>query len=237
MRQALLRMLTMQHHMNQKVHPEWIAQNFAWYRAVWIECAELMDHIGYKWWKHQALDNHQMILEIIDIWHFGMSAQFQPGQPIETIATDIEHAFHTSQCRPSSTERQPQPPTICPHTLQKQALLTATEALAQHALDTKTFSIALFWDLMTVANVDFNTLYTHYIGKNILNIFRQDNGYKEGYYIKQWQGKEDNEHLSCILMALDSQSPQFDHHIYQALQMRYNELVIELQTELSEPKN
>ena len=31
-----------------------------------------------------------------------------------------------------------------------------------------------------------------YIGKNCLNQFRQDNGYKEGHYIKVWNGKEDN---------------------------------------------
>jgi len=51
MRQKLLTMLAMQDSMNTKVHPEWITQNYEWYRAVWIECGELMDHQGYKWWK------------------------------------------------------------------------------------------------------------------------------------------------------------------------------------------
>ena len=50
---AILTMLRLQDQMNQKVHPDWVSQNYEWYRAVWIECAELMDHVGYKWWKHQ----------------------------------------------------------------------------------------------------------------------------------------------------------------------------------------
>ncbi|MFA6630524.1 MAG: dUTPase, partial [Sulfuricurvum sp.] len=35
-------------------------------------------------------------------------------------------------------------------------------------------------------------LYRLYVGKNILNQFRQDHGYKEGHYIKIWNGLEDN---------------------------------------------
>ena len=35
-------------------------------------------------------------------------------------------------------------------------------------------------------------VYIDYITKNCLNKFRQDNGYKDGSYIKNWNGKEDN---------------------------------------------
>jgi hypothetical protein len=38
-----------------------------------------------------------------------------------------------------------------------------------------------------------------YIGKNILNIFRQDHGYKDGSYKKIWNGKEDNVIMQEIL--------------------------------------
>ena len=43
-----------------------------------------------------------------------------------------------------------------------------------------------------MSGLDLNTLYKLYVGKNILNQFRQDNGYKEGTYIKVWDGEEDN---------------------------------------------
>ena len=73
-RDAVLNMLQMQHRMNTRVHEHWIAQNFEWYRAAWIECGELMDHVGYKWWKKQTPDMEQVRLEVVDIWHFGLSA-------------------------------------------------------------------------------------------------------------------------------------------------------------------
>ena len=40
--------------------------------------------------------------------------------------------------------------------------------------------------------LDLETLYRLYVGKNILNQFRQDNGYKDDTYIKVWNGEEDN---------------------------------------------
>ena len=77
MKQEILNMLEMQEEMNNRVHYSWRNQNFEWYRAIWIECAELMDHYGYKWWKHQEPDEAQVQLEIVDIWHFGMSCLLQ----------------------------------------------------------------------------------------------------------------------------------------------------------------
>ena len=38
----------------------------------------------------------------------------------------------------------------------------------------------------------FNLLFNKYMTKNILNKFRQDNGYKDNFYIKDWDGREDN---------------------------------------------
>jgi len=51
MKQQLATMLELQGDMNTKVHAEWRDQNFEWYRAIWVECAELLDHYGWKWWK------------------------------------------------------------------------------------------------------------------------------------------------------------------------------------------
>ncbi len=44
MKQALLNMLHMQDRMNTRVHENWPAQNFEWYRAIWIECGEALPH-------------------------------------------------------------------------------------------------------------------------------------------------------------------------------------------------
>ena len=204
MREALLTMLDMQHRMNTRVHEDWINQDFEWYRAIWIECGELMDHFGYKWWKQQTPDMEQVRLEIIDIWHFGMSALFHGGKDPEAVADAI--LLDLEGFQPSGAD-----------------VREATETLAQHSLANKGFSAAVFWDLMHAADLDFQKLYTSYVGKNVLNFFRQDHGYQEGTYEKTWQGREDNEHLVELSAELDPQQSAYSTQLYAALEQRYRE--------------
>jgi dimeric dUTPase (all-alpha-NTP-PPase superfamily) len=206
LKQALMNMLTMQDKMNSRVHENWVEQGFEWYRAAWIECGELIEHYGYKWWKKQDTDIEQVRLEIIDIWHFGLSALFDKGKNIEQIATAIEQELTAYQ------------PTGL-------GVREATEALALHSLQTRGFSPSRFWDLMLAADMDFDHLYRAYVGKNVLNFFRQDNGYKAGTYVKNWAGREDNEHLVEIVEPLDKGAADFADQVYRALEDRYQQLV------------
>ena len=205
MKQPLINMLEMQHRMNTRVHEDWINQGFEWYRATWVECGELMDHQGYKWWKAQAADLPQVQLEIVDIWHFGMSAILAEEGDIGMSAERI-----LAECE----QREPG----------DLAVLEATESLAEHVLVNKSFSPAKFWDLMTAASMSFDQLYTSYVGKNVLNFFRQDHGYNNGSYMKEWAGREDNEHLFELAEALDSSSAAYADELYQALAARYQKL-------------
>lgn len=202
MKQQLVTMLTMQDSMNRKVHPQWVEQKFEWYRAVWIECGELIDHYGYKWWKKQNPDMEQVQLEVVDIWHFGMSALFD-GRTIEAIADAI-----LSEIPGNAT---PVP------------LREAVEALVLSTLTTKSFSAKDFWAVMLASGLTFDELYRQYVGKNVLNFFRQDHGYKEGTYNKVWQGKEDNEHLVELSLTLDILSSTYRDDLYKALKARYLE--------------
>lgn len=198
-------MLSLQDKMNSKVHADWIDQGFEWYRALWIECGELMDHQGYKWWKKQLADIEQVQLEIVDIWHFGLSMLIDERRDFVGIAA--------AMCE-SLQQRQ----------VQNTSVLLATEALAADTLVRKQFSVPLFWDLLESAEMGADQLYTAYIGKNVLNFFRQDHGYKTGTYIKQWQGREDNEHLSEIVTGLDCHADNFADQLYLALAERYQAL-------------
>lgn len=204
MKQAFMTMLAMQDSMNQKVHSDWSGQDFAWYRAIWIECGELIEHYGYKWWKKQQPDMDQVKLEVVDVWHFGMSALFAPGQSQQEIAEAMVEQLQGYQ-------------------YQGQGVREATEALALNTLETKGFSVLRFWDLLNAVEMSFEDLYQQYVGKNVLNFFRQDNGYKQGSYIKLWQGREDNEHLVEILAQLDQHSTTFSDDVYQALAQRYSQ--------------
>ncbi|WP_170150130.1 dUTP diphosphatase [Parahaliea mediterranea] len=213
MQQALENMLAMQHRMNTRIHAHWIEQNFAWYRAIWIECGELIEHYGYKWWKKQEPDMEQVRLEVIDIWHFGLSALFTPG----TGRDGDDAALIADMAADIAAE-------VADYTPRALDVREATEALAQHALQSKGFCVSRFWDLMLAAGLDFQSLYSAYVGKNVLNFFRQDNGYKDGSYIKNWQGREDNEHLVELMAALDEGAADFADQVYRALEQRYRTL-------------
>src|SRR5664279_3722865 len=70
-------MLELQDGMNSKVNPAWVAANNNWYRAIQVEGVEAIEHHGWKWWKKQECDLPQLRMELVDIWHFILSASIQ----------------------------------------------------------------------------------------------------------------------------------------------------------------
>ena len=90
-------MLDLQEAMNSRVHQDWREQGFEWYRAIWIECAELMDHYGWKWWKKQSPDSEQVKLELIDIWHFGLSILLVDGVQVADINETLSQGLSTAK--------------------------------------------------------------------------------------------------------------------------------------------
>ena len=66
--------------------------------------------------------------------------------------------------------------------------------------------------------MSLDILFAKYIGKNVLNKFRQNNGYKEGNYRKIWGDLEDNE----VLIEVLSKGAVSASEIYEQLQKIYD---------------
>lgn len=211
MKQALITMLELQDTMNATVNSEWRAQGNAWYRAIWVECAELLDHYGWKWWKAQQPDVEQVELELIDIWHFGISIALETCKQgdYESLADTLERQL-SSALGSVDDDKSPE------------AFRCAVEAFAQNTLQGKEFDAEGFARLMAYIDLSFDGLFRRYVAKNVLNIFRQNHGYKEGTYRKLWGGREDNEHLMELLADLD-QSDISHERIYSGLSERYQQ--------------
>ena len=78
-----------------------------------------------------------------------------------------------------------------------------------------------FFSMALYCGVNLKTLYTLYIGKNILNRFRQDNGYKEGSYVKVWNGDEDN----VVMLDIMAKNPEYGvDELYKSLDEVYQKL-------------
>lgn len=194
-------MLSMQDAMNSRVSDTWRDNGYEWYRAIWVECAEMLDHHGWKWWKHQEIDVPQVQLELVDIFHFGLSLRLMTGAEVEEISTQLADQLT--------------------HTTEQNDFKLALESLASAAVTNKEFDALAFADCMRLIGMDLNGLFRQYVGKNTLNFFRQDHGYKDGTYIKIWHGEEDNEVLANVVNSLDPTADDFQAKLYQALEAKY----------------
>ncbi|WP_406610394.1 dUTP diphosphatase [Agarivorans sp. JK6] len=206
-------MLQLQDNMNAKVNPEWLTTRSPFLRAVVIEGAEAIEHHGWKWWKKQDCDLEQLQMELVDIWHFVLSelllqsdGEHAPAQAY--IFENIEQStvqFDGKQWQFSQL-----------NLLEKLELLIGLAAA-------KRTSIGLFSALLVDCKMSWVDLYQQYVSKNVLNFFRQDNGYKQGTYRKVWDGREDNEHLVELMANLDASALSFQDDLYQALHQRYGQ--------------
>ncbi|MBA6353817.1 MULTISPECIES: dUTP diphosphatase [unclassified Colwellia] len=194
-------MLTMQDAMNTRVSDTWQENGYEWYRAIWVECAEMLDHHGWKWWKHQEIDIAQVQLELVDIFHFGLSLRLMTGETVTSITDTL-----ATELTESSGEKD---------------FKIALENLASAAVTNKSFDAIALADCMRLMNMDLDELFRQYVGKNTLNFFRQDHGYKEGTYIKVWHGEEDNEVLANLVNTLDASASDFQQQLYAALEAKY----------------
>lgn len=201
MKQQLQVMLRLQDEINSVVNTDWRGQNFPWYRAIWVESAELLDHYGWKWWKKQSPEMDQVKLELVDIWHFGLSLELQHGAP-EAVAERMLGELKATTASAGDFREH-------------------LEAFTLNTLASRSFDLLGFAQLMADVELDFAELYRRYVGKNVLNRFRQDNGYKDGSYVKTWQGREDNEHLAELAGLLDTAAADYSEQLYLALESRY----------------
>ncbi|MFZ5374144.1 MAG: dUTP diphosphatase [Campylobacterota bacterium] len=191
-----------------------------WRRCVYMECAEMIDSFGWKHWKSiaQPTDYANLQIEIVDVWHFIMSLVLEDGiyREGETFAQMAEWMSetvgYTELCKAREGEFD-----------SDEALMLKIEILMRHALqpaidgDLEKMSDD-FFRLAAMGGLNLDTLYRLYVGKNILNQFRQDHGYKEGHYVKVWNGEEDNSVMKRSWEAHPYMTPD---ELYAALKAVY----------------
>ena len=208
-------MLSLQESMNSKVDPDWIKARYPYLRAVAIEGSEAIEHHGWKWWKKQDKDLAQLQMELIDIWHFLLSEILlrHGGDQEKALSSLLGALSKVKEQDLINFDGQKIQVNSCD-------LVSKLELLIATAISRR-IELALFGAIMMDCELSWTDLYSQYVGKNVLNMFRQDNGYKEGTYKKIWDGKEDNEHLVDILISLDPNKTKFKDQIYSALQKAY----------------
>lgn len=220
----ILQMLQLQQQLNDATNGEgWekgITKNgkiIDWKRCAYLECAELIESYPWKHWKNiDAQPDYENIkIEAVDIWHFIMSQgledyKIQALGSIEDLAKSIHTLvnFVTFLEETTPTQKNYYEQIKVVEVLMKKIFCEgSTEELMQ-----------AFIDVAVQSGLNLDSLYKLYVGKNILNQFRQDHGYKDGSYIKLWNGEEDNVTMQRILDENDTITPE---ELYEALEKAY----------------
>lgn len=192
-------LIRMQDQLNKRtIGDDWVDEEQDFLLAAGMEAAEAIDHHGWKWWKAGTPDMDQLRMELVDILHFVLSDTIRIDLTDELYRDFPVLALHKN----------------LPYILKR----LAAECFADSDLNQVVYFL---YAAFKAAGMSSDEIFKLYVGKNVLNAFRQNNGYKEGTYIKVWSGKEDNEYLTQILETTNIQSPTVDDDVYRALTASY----------------
>ena len=176
------KMVELQHQFNKQVAEDYLDKNFNWNSAIIAESGELLDSLGYKWWKKQEPDMENVKVEAIDLLHFVISDILQLNYNYEESleASFIDETI--SEFEENFTSD------IYEKEFEDEDLFGLVNILNYNEIP-RFATLKIMFKKLDMSNED---VYIAYITKNCLNKFRQNNGYKDGSYIKNWNGREDN---------------------------------------------
>jgi dimeric dUTPase (all-alpha-NTP-PPase superfamily) len=193
MEKKITQLVNLQNNLNNMTNgTEWTegttnkGKTINWITAMVLEGSEAIDSTPWKHWKaiEGVSDIENIKIEVVDIIHFLISeliAQYGEKTTIEKLTIILKDASPKAELDYKEFNK-----------VTKIFMLKALSIELSETQYTYTELIASFKEMMNEATLSFDELYNLYIMKNALNQIRQNNGYKEGTYIKIWNGEEDN---------------------------------------------
>ena len=216
-----VQMLNMQARLNDLTNgDEWMSGRtkegriIRWDLALMLEGVELLDSLNWKHWKdingEHDIDNAKM--ELVDMWHFFLSMCYDDDVKLNDLKVVIDSFVDKDLI------------------LTKESIITHltkhTQSLFEVVCNTDKIICRkhiIMYELLMLGNglkMNFDEVFKLYLGKNVLNIFRTNNGYKEGTYVKIWNDKEDN----VILKEMLDSGISNETELMEELQLRYDNL-------------
>lgn len=226
MKEKILDMFQLQEELNRKINENWkevrTYEDFA--RATWIECAELVDSLPWKWWKKQEADMENVQIEVVDIWHFIMSYILLRYKDAGEAVEGKEIVYFLKGVNGDFTEIDVKGEYINHYlgeTDRNKKIIFLAERVAEGFLKQNIEEGVFFFGLLVRNSISLDNLYLLYIGKNILNHIRQEKGYNSGEYKKVINGKEDNQYLFELVRKVSSRE-ELENKIREAFEKIHN---------------
>jgi hypothetical protein len=222
----MLKCLQLQDEINKRINKKWTKERTEedFFRAIWLETAELMEELPWKWWKRVETDYDNLQIEVVDIFHFLLSLILLKHYKVDKKDLYRDYVDIAISLFFYGLENSKK--------LSINELIVKTETLVKQALSGNDMGLILtFAEIVNTVFEDrslkthfeakeqatalqspendarhpFNQMYMLYIGKNILNRIRQEKGYKTGVYKKVINGLEDNKYLTQVIKQVKNE--------------------------------
>lgn len=184
-------LITTQHELNKKIHPDTSRylsgpQNYS--AAVLVEAGECLDSTSFCWWKKVDADVENIKTELVDILHFLISEALQKAHKKNENIKDIDEYNTKIVDKVYKQFLIAFNPTSAPRlfTNKHEFLQRLVKSLGIVGCNTLPiiYRIRHLEEACSLVNMSLDEVYSRYMVKNALNLFRQKNGYKEGTYVK-----------------------------------------------------
>ena len=185
-------------------------RKISWYQCIYMEVSEAIDSFNWKHWKNinNEPDWANIRVELVDIWHFIMSESIR--------INDEKYANKFLELQPKGDFDVD----VLVNSLESMLSLSVTSSIKPEANNIREIT-DIFFTIISHLDINIEDLYKRYVVKNQLNTFRQKNGYKDGSYIKLWNGVEDN----VIAFKLMDKNPTITPiELYKKLDFEYSQL-------------
>jgi len=182
----------------------------SWHRCIYMEAAEAIDSFNWKHWKDIEAEHdwENARVELVDIWHFIMSEGIHIG--------DTKYPEVFLEIIP---EKEPNGDKLIE--ILERLLAASAQSCVDHEHNHYHEVVNHFFAAIKEIGMSVDGLYNRYLIKNQLNKFRQDHGYKEGSYLKHWEGMEDN----IVAINIMNENPNLTpEELYKTLAKKYSKL-------------
>ena len=186
--------------------PEWLGKKkVQWIDAIICKAAEGISSSDYKWWENSEVDLLNIETETINLIHFIISILLEEKEVNNSTLTKLIYIGYTLFKKGEVYSSVEQFNNDIPMEKRKAVIINRFKNIIKLSFLEDINKIPLLFKLLfellymslifkdCKTDLDyFNLVFNKYMTKNILNKFRQDNGYKDNFYIKDWDGREDN---------------------------------------------
>jgi hypothetical protein len=205
--------------LNTSINSNWKQEGLSFDLYTQVESIEGIQSFNFKHWKKDKNDFSNAEMEFTDIMFFVISSALKFDLCFEHFA----YLYNTGYKNNAHVKKD------------VNSLIKIFQDICFYSLSNNLNNVIICLGFLAATlDIDIDKLYSKYISKKCLNIFRQDNGYKEGTYIKQWPSPlilnstiEDNVYLEMFLSEAESQNvlknnpENFFNYLYNRLKENY----------------